>query len=72
MNELIKSLRGLEPKHWVLLAMFLSATASVITGLDHWHDLQNPKVFGGLLGQLATVITSVFVGAPEKTATDPK
>lgn len=66
MKTLIESLRGLEPKHWTLLAMFLSATASVVTGLDHWHDLANPKVFGGLLGQLATVITAVFVGAPLK------
>lgn len=70
MNEGLKRIGQLEPKHWMLIAMFLTATSSVVGGLDHWHDLMNPKVFGGFLGQLATLITAVFVGAPSKTS-DP-
>lgn len=72
MEEAKNVISRLEAKHWVIIAMFLSATASVISGLDHWQDLLTPGVLGGLLGQLATVITSVFVGAPTKPDSDQK
>jgi len=54
----------LEPKHWALIASFLGSTALVIAGLDHWGDFFKPAVVGGLLGQLSTLMTAVFVGAP--------
>lgn len=54
----------LEPKHWMLIAGFLAATATMVTGLDHWADATKPAVIGGLLGQLAVMIGSLFAGAP--------
>lgn len=55
----------LSGKHWAVIGGFLAATASVIGGLDNWHDLLKPAVVSGLLGQVAVLITSVFVGAPD-------
>ena len=54
----------LERKHWLLIAGFLTATAAVIGGLDHWADMTKPAVVSGLLGQLAVVIGSLYAGAP--------
>lgn len=55
----------LEPKHWMLIAGFLGATAAVIGGLDHWADLMKPAVVAGFLGQLSVLIGAVFAGAPQ-------
>lgn len=57
-------LSHLEPKHWGIIASFVAATSVVIGGLDHWGDLLKPAVIGGLLAQLATLISAVFAGAP--------
>lgn len=57
-------LNRLEPKHWMLIAGFLAATATVIGGLDHWADILRPAMVGGLLGQLAVMIGTLFAGAP--------
>lgn len=57
-------LSHLEPKHWTIIAGFLIATSTVVGGLDHWGDLLKPAVIGGLLAQLATLISAVFAGAP--------
>ncbi len=54
----------LEQKHWMLIAGFLTSTASVISGLDHWHDLVHPPIIAGLIAQLATLLGAVFAGAP--------
>lgn len=54
----------LEAKHWALIAGFLAATAAMLAGLDHWADAMKPAVIGGLLGQLAALIGSIFTGAP--------
>ncbi len=61
----------LEGKHWAVIIGFLGATAAVIVGLDHWGDLFSPKVAGGLIGQLAALLSAVFVGAPKNPNHDP-
>lgn len=55
----------LESKHWILIAGFLAATASVIGGLSHWSDLTQPSVVAGFLGQMSVLIGAVFTGAPQ-------
>ena len=57
-------LSRLEPKHWALIASFLTASAALVGGLDHWADLFKPAIVAGLLGQLAVLIGAVFAGAP--------
>lgn len=54
----------LESKHWLLIASFLTSTAAVIGGLDHWADLFKPAVVSGLIGQVGTLIAAVYAGAP--------
>lgn len=63
----------LEGKHWVLIAGFLAASATMIAGLHSWSDVTTPAFVAGFLGQLGVLIGSVFVGAPQDpklTATD--
>lgn len=55
----------LESKHWLLIAGFLTATATIVGGFDHWGDATKPAVVAGFLGQLAVLIGSVFAGAPQ-------
>ena len=61
---MFERLSHLEPKHWMLIAAFLTATGSVVGGLHSWAELFTPPVVGGLLGQLAVMIGAIFVGAP--------
>lgn len=57
-------LSRLEPKHWALVASFITSTALVVGGLDHWADILKPTIVAGLLAQLATLLGAVFAGAP--------
>ena len=50
--------------HWLLIGGFLTATASVIAGLDHWIDIAKPPVVAGLLVQLGTMIGAIFSQKP--------
>jgi hypothetical protein len=50
--------------HWLLVGGFLTATASVIAGLDHWVDLTKPPIIAGLLMQLGTMIGALFASKP--------
>jgi hypothetical protein len=61
MSEIIGRL---ESKHWMLIAGFLTATATIIGGFDHWGDATKPAVVAGFLGQLAVLIGSLYAGAP--------
>lgn len=57
-------MKRLEAKHWALIAGFLTSTAAVVAGLKQWGDLFTPAVIGGLMGQAATLLSALFVGAP--------
>ena len=57
-------LNRLETKHWLLIASFLTATATVVGGLDTWADVLKPSVVSGLLIQFATLMGAVFAGPP--------
>jgi hypothetical protein len=57
-------MRRLEAKHWAIIAGFVTSTATVIAGLDHWGDLFTPAVVAGLLMQFATLLGALFAGAP--------
>ena len=61
----------LEGKHWAVIVGFLASTGAVIVGLDHWGDLLTTKVAGGLIGQLASILSAVFMGAPKNPDHDP-
>lgn len=50
--------------HWLLISGFLTATASVIAGLDHWGDLTHPPIVAGFLVQLGTMLGAIFSRAP--------
>jgi hypothetical protein len=53
----------LEQKHWGLIVSFLTATATLIGSLQHWGDI-SPLFVAALLGQVATLLGALFVGAP--------
>lgn len=65
-----ETMRRLQPKHWLLIAGFLAATAGMLAGMEHWGEALKPAVVAGLLGQLAVQIGSLFAGAPENPNLD--
>lgn len=52
--------------HYLLLAGFMAAAATVLTGMDHWSEALKPAIVGGLLAQLATVIGAIYSDKPTK------
>lgn len=61
-------MRGLEPKHYLLLSGFLGALAIQIGGLQHgWHDAVSPSFVAGLLLQISTMLAALYAGAPGAT-----
>lgn len=59
----------LEPKHWAVMAGLLTGLATQLLSAQHgWSDLATPGFVAGLLIQLASAITAIFVGAPGATA----
>lgn len=58
-------MRNFEQKHWLLISGFLVATATMLSGVQHWHEVTRPAMVAGLLGQLGVVIGSLFAGAPK-------
>ena len=56
-------IRRLESKHWLLIGAFLTATSTMISGLQHWGDI-TPLFVAGLLAQIGTLIGAIFQGAP--------
>lgn len=62
-----------ETKHWAVIAGMLIAVGTQIGGLEHgWHDALSPGFIGGLAIQLGTVLTAIYVGAPQKPYTEGK
>ena len=59
--------RKLERKHWVVLAAFLTALATQFSSIEHgWIEAMTPRFVGGVLLQIATVLTALYVGPPRK------
>lgn len=55
----------MKASHWAVLAMFLAAVSTQLAGMEHgWRDAMTPTFVSGLLAQLATVITAMFVQKP--------
>jgi len=59
----------LEPKHWLILAGLMTGFATqLLTAQNGWSDLASPGFVAGMLIQMASAITAIFVGAPGATA----
>lgn len=54
----------LEAKHWALIGAFLTSTATLIGGLEHWSDI-TPLFVAGALGQIGALLGALFAGAPQ-------
>lgn len=60
-----KPIRRLEVKHWAVIAGFLSATATMLSGLHGWNEIiDSPAAIAGLIAQMAALVTAVYVSAP--------
>lgn len=56
----------LEAKHYLVLAALCSAVSVQLAGLEHgWKDAMTPAFIGGMLAQIATTVTALFVGPPK-------
>lgn len=59
----------LEGKHYAVIAALLTGVATQLLTAQHgWSDLASPGFVAGLLIQIASAITAIFVGAPGATA----
>lgn len=59
----------LEPKHWAVIAGLITGVATQLLTAQHgWADIVTPGFFAGLLIQIASAITALFVGAPGAAA----
>lgn len=56
---------GLKTKHYMLVAGFLAASGTMMSGLHGWNEVMTPPVLGGFFAQLAILVTSVFVEKAE-------
>lgn len=66
-----------EKKHYAVLAGFLAAVATQLATAQHgWVDISTPGFVAGVLMQLATTISALFVGSPSDkdggSSVDPK
>lgn len=60
---------SLEVKHWAVVAGLLTGVATQLLTVQHgWADIATPGFVAGLMIQVATVISAIFVGAPGATA----
>lgn len=58
----------LEPKHYLVIAGILTGVATQLVTAQHgWSDVATPGFVAGLLIQIASAITAIFVGAPGAT-----
>ena len=59
----------MEPKHWAILAGILTGVATQLLTVQHgWQDIATPGFVAGLMIQIASAITAIFVGAPGASA----
>ncbi len=62
-------MKQMEPKHWAVVAGLLTGVATqLLTVQRGWTDIASPGFVAGLLIQVATVISAIFVGAPGASA----
>ncbi len=54
----------LETKHWMVIAGLASSIATQLASQHGWSDTLTPGFIAGLLGQIATTITAIFIGKP--------
>jgi hypothetical protein len=58
----------LEGKHYALIAAFLAGVGTQLATAQHgWSDVLTTGFVAGLLIQISTLITAIFVGAPGAT-----
>lgn len=55
---------NLQTRHWMLLAGLMAAIGVQLAGLKTWAEAASPLFVGGLFGQVAVVITSIFTERP--------
>jgi len=54
-----------EPKHWLIVAGLVSGVATQLATAQHgWSDTLTTGFVAGLLLQVGSTITAIFVGAP--------
>jgi hypothetical protein len=58
----------MQGKHWAMAAGFLGALAIQISGIHHWHEVQQPSFVAGVLLQCATFLGAMFSEKPTKEA----
>lgn len=59
----------LEAKHWAVIAGLITGCATQLLSAQHgWSDIATPGFVAGLLIQVASAITAIFVGAPGAAA----
>ncbi len=59
----------LETKHWAVIALLVGGVATQLASTQHgWADVLTPGFVAGLLMQVASAITAIFVGAPGASA----
>lgn len=59
----------LETKHWLVIAGLMTGFATQLLTAQHgWADIASPGFVAGMLIQLSSAITAIFVGAPGATA----
>ena len=55
----------MQPKHWAVIALLIGGVATQLASTQHgWADTLTPGFVAGLLMQVASAISALFVGAP--------
>lgn len=52
-------------KHWMILAGCLTAIAAQLGGAHGWSDVASPMSVGGIIGEIAIVITALNTDSPK-------
>jgi hypothetical protein len=52
--------------HYTVVAGFLVGLGGILSTMTSWHQLETPLGLGGILVQLAAVVTSLFAASVAK------
>jgi hypothetical protein len=59
----------MQPKHWAVVGGLLIALGLQLSGTAHgWADVHTPQFVAGLLVQIGTTVTAIFVEKPKNGA----
>lgn len=58
----------LEPKHWLIIAGLITGIATQLFAVNGWGEAITTKFVAGLLIQVGTTISAIFMGAPGASA----